>query len=480
MPESQEHLRKYEKNNSAENGERINKPKIGDARPAPKITKDKNGAATGDGSSESNLPVGRYMACVHVRGDLVQMSILEGRKLIEHYAARQNDGVNQILGNIYLGRVNNVLPGMEAAFVDIGTPKNAVLYRGDVIEEAEDLDEEITEKKDVRIEEMLKVNQPILCQVVKNPIGVKGARLTQQVSIPGRFIVLVPGGSSVAVSKRLNDQERRRLRRSVEGLKKEGFGLIIRTAARGASRQDLKSDFDHLLTSWEQVEQKAKTANPPQLLYEEPHMVLRVLREQLTNDYRVVYVDDRKLFDQARNFVKSFNPTLGERIQYYDDKELGVFEKFHIHEQLKKATDKTVWLPSGGSLVIEQTEALTVIDVNTSKNVGSSALEDTVYQNNLEAAEEVARQLRLRDIGGIIVIDFIDMEIKKNRANVVAAFRQALSRDRNRTQVFDISELGLVEMTRKRVGEGLIAAISHKCPTCDGSGVVVDDDVFSS
>ncbi len=425
------------------------------------------------GRERNGKPVGRYFMCVQVRPGVAQVAVLEGRNLIEHYVSRPADDVSQIHGNIYLGRVQNVLPGMEAAFVDIATPKNAVLYRGDVQYDPEDIEQK---GKNARIEDILKARQMIMCQVTKNPIGAKGARLTQEVSLPGRFVVLIPNSTTYGISKRLPDDTRKRLRDILDRVKPSQHGLIVRTAAEHATEADLEADMKILLDQWKEIERKAAKANRPALLYREPELAVRVIREEFNPDYRGVVIDDRRLYEEVRAYVEAFNPELADRIEYYDsDQEgLSLFERHHIHEQVHKALDRKVWLPSGGSLIIEHTEALSVIDVNTGKNVGKSNLEQTVFHNNMEAAEEVAKQLRLRDIGGIIVIDFIDMEIKENRHKVVAAFREALARDKTRTQVFDISELGLVEMTRKRIGEGLLTEFSETCPDCEGRGVRID------
>ena len=437
------------------------------------------------GRERNGRPVGRYLMCVHVHPELVQIAVLQGRNLIEHYVSRPSDDVAQIHGNIYLGRVQNVLPGMEAAFVDIGTPKNAVLYRGDVQYDQEDLLEPTRTDRGrtaerPRIEQLLKNKQLIVTQVTKNPIGAKGARLTQEVSLPGRFVVLIPNSRTYGISKRLADDERRRLRSILDRVKPEEHGLIVRTAAENVSEEELQADVLRLVGHWDTIAAKAKQARGPALLYREPGLAVRVIREELNADYRGVVIDDPALYAEVRDYVGTLNPELADRIEYYDpDAEgLPLFERHHVHEQLHKALDRKVWLPSGGSLIIEHTEALTVIDVNTGKNVGTSNLEETVFNNNLEAADEIARQLRLRDIGGIIVIDFIDMEIRENRHQVVAAFREALARDKTRTQVFDISELGLVEMTRKRIGEGLLTAFAHSCPSCEGRGLVVDHSLI--
>jgi ribonuclease E len=493
----------------------VRKPQIGDTRPAPRpaepaepadtrrggrkqaakaapaarqeesgrrrgrVGKGRGGAAAVEqpaerkGRERNGKPVGRYLMCVQVRPELAQVAVLEGRNLIEHYISRPADDISQIHGNIYLGRVQNVLPGMEAAFVDIATPKNAVLYRGDVQYDAEDIEER---GEPARIEDILRPRQLIVCQVTKNPIGAKGARLTQEVSLPGRFVVLIPNSKTYGISKRLPDDVRKRLRTILDRVKPAQHGLIVRTAAEHATEAELRADMTLLLEQWEQIAAQAESAKQPMLLYREPELAVRVIREEFNADYRGVVIDDRRLYEEVKAYIGAFNPELAGRVEYYspEDQGLSLFEHHHVHEQVHKALDRKVWLPSGGSLIIEHTEALTVIDVNTGKNVGTSSLEETVFHNNMEAAEEIAKQLRLRDIGGIIVIDFIDMEIRENRAKVVEAFRNALSRDKTRSQVFDISDLGLVEMTRKRIGEGLLTEFSEICPNCEGRGVIVD------
>jgi ribonuclease E len=419
------------------------------------------------GRTRKGRPAGRYLMCVHV---------LEGRSLVEHSLATPT-GNESIDGNIYFGRVQNVLPGVEAAFIDIGTPKNGVLYRGDVAFDKADLEGGNKPK----IERALKNGQMITVQVTKNPIAHTGARLTQEVSLAGRFLVMVPNEpDTYGISKRLPDDERKRLRKILDGIRPPDAGLIVRTAAEGATREELERDVRRLRNQWEQISALTGSAKSAKLLYQEPDLVMRRIREEFTKEYRGIVIDDKALYEEIRGYVEAITPELADRIEHYDAEEEGlpIFERFHISEQLLKALDRKVWLPSGGSLIIERTEALTVIDVNTGKNVGKSNLEETVFRNNLEAAEEVARQLRLRDIGGIIVIDFVDMEIKANRATVVSSFREALSRDKTRTQVFDISELGLVEMTRKRIGEGLLTEFSETCPNCEGRGVLVDHSLL--
>jgi ribonuclease E len=450
------------------------------------------------GRERKGRPIGRYLMVVHSQPAATQIAVLEGRALIEHYVSRPADDATQIDGNVYLGRVQNVLPGMEAAFIDIGTPKNAVLYRGDVRYDKDDLEPGPSADasaptrgrlagaaQGARIEQLLKTGQTVLCQVTKNPIGTKGARLTQEVSLPGRFVVLIPGSDTYGISKRLTDDERKRLRKILDEVRPEGHGLIVRTAAEGATADELRRDVLRLCQQWDRIDTMARTSRAPALLYREPSMAVRVIREEFNRNYRGVVIDDPVLFEEVRDYVASISPELADRVEWagdpnsdWADDPLPVFERYHVHEQIHKALDRKVWLASGGSLIIERTEALTVIDVNTGKNVGTSNLEETVFRNNLEAAEEIARQLRLRDIGGIIVIDFIDMEIAANRAEVIRTFRAALARDKTRTQVFDISELGLVEMTRKRISEGLVESFSETCPTCGGRGIVFDQSLL--
>ena len=299
-------------------------------------------------------------------------------------------------------------------------------------------------------------------------------------SIPGRFVVLIPNSTTYGISKRLADDERKRLRTILDRVRPKGHGIIVRTAAEGVSAEEIERDVARLKQQWEQIEALAAKTQGPALLYREPDMAVRVIREEFNDDYRGVIIDDRALYEEVQGYVSSISPALADRVQYFDPETepLPLFERHHVHEQVHKALDRKVWLPSGGSLIIEHTEALTVIDVNTGKNVGTSSLEETVYRNNLEAAVEIAKQLRLRDIGGIIVIDFIDMEIRKNRDQVIGVFRDALARDKTRTQVFDISDLGLVEMTRKRIGEGLLESFSTLCPECEGRGLQLDEDLL--
>ena len=481
--------------NKSDNKQRVGQPVEAILDEGP-VTLDSQQLERRRGRERKGRPIGRYQMLVHVHEGVTHIAVLEGRSLIEHYVSRPSDDVSEIHGNIYLGKVQNVLPGMEAAFVDIATPKNAVLYRGDVTYERDDLDGDKSQppapkpkkprsrlsrrKDDARIEDLLSAQQSILCQVTKNPIAHKGARLSTEVSLPGRFVVLVPNSDTYGISKRLNDKERRRLRNILDKVKPSEHGVIVRTAAQDVTAEEIERDVRRLLDQWKQINELANKAKAPSLLFREPELVVRVIREEFNRDYRGVIIDDPGLYQQVKGYMETVTPALADRIEFHDSKteSLPLFERYHVAEQLRKAVDQKVWLPSGGSLVIDHTEALTVIDVNTGKNVGKSNLEETVFRNNLEAAEEIAKQLRLRDIGGIIVIDFIDMEIKKNRDEVVSSFEKALARDKTRTQVSGISELGLVEMTRRRTGEGLLESVSDACEHCAGRGVELHQSVF--
>ena len=397
-----------------------------------------------------------------------QIVVLEGPLLVEHYVARSDR--RSLAGNVYLGRVRNVLPGMEAAFVDFGESKNGVLYASDV---------RTNGRKKTRIEEALKVGDEIVVQVVKDAMGHKGARLTNQISLAGRYLVLAPASDMRGISRRLPDEERERLRRTINEIRPQGYGVIVRTAAEGASQEELEGDIARLKKTLDEIDQEIPAGGAPRLIYQEPPLVLRVIREHFTRDFRRLMIDDPDIHGQVTTYLESTDPDLLSKVQLYDD-ELPLFERFHVEDQLRKALDRKVWLPSGGHIVIDRTEALTVVDVNTGKFVGHSSLEQTVLENNLEAADEIARQLRLRDIGGIIVIDFIDMEVAKNRDAVIHKLRESLARDKTRTQVFEVSHLGLVEMTRKNVSEGLIESFSHVCPKCGGRGVVLFEEAATS
>jgi ribonuclease E len=398
-----------------------------------------------------------------------QIGVIEGRALVEHYVTRKAG--RSMVGNIYLGRVQNVLPGMEAAFVDIGKGRNAVLYAGEVNYNEEDLDGEAP-----RIEKALKPGQAILVQVTKDPIGAKGARLTTQVSLAGRYLVLQPEDSTFGISRRLPEAERIRLREILKEVRPKGLGLIVRTAAEGANADDLRADLGRLQARWETIERKARKASPPSVIYQEPELVVRVIRDIFSPDFVELVVDAPGLFERVQSYLEEVAPDLLPKVRAHDGR-LALFEQYRVTEQIHKALERKVWLPSGGSLVIDQTEAMTVIDVNTGKYVGKSNLEETVVATNLEAAEEIVRQLRLRDIGGIIIIDFIDMLFEKNQQAVVERLRSALARDKTKSQVMEVSSLGLVQMTRKRVSGGLLDSFSETCPACEGRGVVITHEV---
>ncbi len=412
--------------------------------------------------------VGRRQMLVRSVGAQTQIVVLEGPVLVEHYVARPDR--SSMVGNIYLAKTRNVLPGMEAAFLDFGAAKNGVLYASDVA-----YDRKKHRNGPPRIEESLAEGDEILVQVVKDPMGAKGARLTGAPSLPGRYLVLVPDSDSHGISRRLPEDERLRLRRVIDEVKPEGFGVIVRTAALHASAEEIAADISRLVKSWEEITAKAASGGAPRAVYEEPDLLIRVIREHFTADFRRMLIEEKAAYDNVTAYLRSTAPDLVSKVQHYND-EMPLFERYHVDDQLRKALERRVYLPSGGHLVIDRTEALTVIDVNTGKFVGSSSLEETVLQNNLEAAEEIGRQLRLRDIGGIIVIDFIDMEKEKNQQLVLRRLRETLAKDKTRTQVFDVSYLGLVEMTRKNVSAGLLEHFSEPCPHCEGRGVLVHEE----
>jgi ribonuclease E len=399
-------------------------------------------------------------------GDRDQIAILEGRDLVQHYVTRA--GARSMVGNVYLGRVQNVLPGMEAAFIDVGKGRNAVLYAGEVNYSPEDL-----EGAAPRIEHVLKSGNSVLVQVTKDPIGGKGARLTAQISMPGRYLVLVPNSDITGISRRLPDEERRRLKQILRTIRPEGQGVIIRTAAEDADEEALAADLARLLEEWKTIEKKAKRAKAPAMLYEEPELTVRSVRDLFTDEeFRELVTDSARVYELVTQYLAGIAPDLLPKVRLHQDK-LPVFEEFHVVEQIHKGLDRKVWLPSGGYIVIDRTEAMTVIDVNTGKSVGKTNLEETVVNTNVEAAREVARQLRLRDIGGMIIIDFIDMLLEQNKKKVVDALREEMAKDKTRSQIFDISPLGLLEVTRKRVSGGLLESFSETCPTCEGRGVIV-------
>ncbi|HEY4465275.1 MAG TPA: Rne/Rng family ribonuclease, partial [Streptosporangiaceae bacterium] len=408
---------------------------------------------------------------VRRRGDRTQIAVLEDGILVEHYVNRASH--QSYVGNVYLGKVQNVLPSMEAAFVDIGKGRNAVLYAGEVNFDASGL-----EGQPKRIESALKSGQSVLVQVTKDPVGHKGARLTSQVSLPGRYLVYVPGASMTGISRKLPDTERTRLKKILKKVMPEDAGVIVRTAAEGATEEELSRDVARLTAQWENIERKAKTANAPELLYGEPDLTIRVIRDVFNEDFSQMIVSGDDSWAEVEEYVGYVAPHLAERVARWEDDGKDAFAEYRIDEQLAKALERKVWLPSGGSLVIDRTEAMTVIDVNTGKFTGQGGnLEETVTRNNLEAAEEIVRQLRLRDVGGIVVIDFIDMVLESNRELVLRRLLECLARDRTKHQVAEVTSLGLVQMTRKRVGAGLLEAFSVPCECCNGRGVHVSLDL---
>ncbi len=398
-----------------------------------------------------------------------QIGVLEDGLLVEHYVT-ESQSVS-IIGNVYLGKVQNVLPSMEAAFVDIGRGRNAVLYSGEVDWEAAE-----TGNQPRRIELALKTGDQVLVQVTKDPVGQKGARLTSQISLPGRFLVYVPAGNMSGISRKLPEGERARLKQILKGALPEEAGVIVRTAAEGATEDQLKLDIERLQMQWEEITRQAEGGKAPMQLHSEPELLIKIIRDVFNEDFQQLVVSGKSATEVIRNYLSTVAPDLVERLVEHTDKE-DIFDFYRIGDQIVKALDRKVYLPSGGSLVIDRTEAMTVVDVNTGKFIGSGGnLEETVTKNNLEAAEELVRQLRLRDIGGIIVIDFIDMIQTSNQEAVRKRLLECLSRDRTKNQVSEITSLGLVQMTRKKIGVGLLETYSETCECCGGRGLVIHDE----
>ena len=406
---------------------------------------------------------------VRSKNGRIQIAVLEDNVLVEHYVARSQE--SSLIGNVYLGRVQNVLPSMEAAFVDIGRGRNAVLYSGEV-----DWDAVETGNQPRRIELALKSGDRVLVQVTKDPVGHKGARLTSQISLPGRYLVYVPGGAMNGISRKLPDTERARLKRILKEVLPESSGVIVRTAAEGATEDQLTRDVQRLTSQWEHISTQLETVQAPALLHAEPDLLVKIVRDVFNEDFSKMLIQGEDAYQTITAYLAGVAPDLLERVEKYDD-EQDPFDRFRVSEQIEKALDRKVWLPSGGSLVIDRTEAMTVVDVNTGKFVGTGGnLEETVTKNNLEAAEEIVRQLRLRDIGGIIVVDFIDMVLESNRDLVLRRLIECLSRDRTKHQVAEVTSLGLVQMTRKKLGLGLLETFSEPCEVCAGRGVIVHHD----
>jgi ribonuclease E len=415
--------------------------------------------------------VDRVMAVRH-KGDRTQIGVLEDGILVEHYVTRHSAA--SMVGNVYLGKVQNVLPSMEAAFVDIGRGRNAVLYAGEVNWDSTGL-----EGKARSIEQALKSGDTVLVQVTKDPIGHKGARLTSHIALSGRHLVYVPNGNASGISRKLSDVERKRLRDVLKNLVPDGAGVIVRTAAEGASEDDLARDVKRLQAQWDDIQTKAHDGHAPALLYGEPDLVIRVVRDLFNEDFREVVIQGDVAYDEVESYLSHVSPELVPRVRRHTGT-ADLFAEFRVDEQILKGLDRKVYLPSGGYLVIDRTEAMTVIDVNTGKYTGAGGnLEETVTRNNLEAAEEIVRQLRLRDLGGIVVIDFIDMVLESNRELVLRRLTECLGRDRTKHQVTEITSLGLVQMTRKRIGQGLLEAFSEPCEHCKGRGVLVHTEPVS-
>jgi ribonuclease E len=403
---------------------------------------------------------------VREKDNRIQIGVLEDNVLVEHYVARSSEA--SLIGNVYLGKVQNVLPSMEAAFVDIGRGRNAVLYSGEV-----DWDSVETGNQPRRIELALKPGDKVLVQVTKDPVGQKGARLTSQVSLPGRYLVVVPNGSMNGISRKLPENERARLKKILKEVLPEGVGVIVRTAAEGATEEQLTIDVNRLTSQWASIQEKVESGAAPALLHSEPDLLIKIVRDVFNEDFQKMVIDGEESRATITAYLEQVAPELLERVEAYSG-DVDAFVEYRVTEQIEKALDRKVWLPSGGSLVIDRTEAMTVVDVNTGKFVGSGGnLEETVTKNNLEAAEEIVRQLRLRDIGGIIVVDFIDMVLESNRDLVHRRLIECLSRDRTKHQVAEVTSLGLVQMTRKKVGLGLLETFSEACDICAGRGVIV-------
>ena len=406
------------------------------------------------------------MMLVRSKDDKIQLCVLEDKVLVEHYVAQTHDG--SLIGNVYLGNVQNVLPSMEAAFVDIGRGRNAVLYSGEVNWEADGLDGQPR-----KIELALKSGDTLLVQVTKDSVGQKGARLTSQVSLPGRYVVYVPNGNMNGISRKLPESERVRLKKILKDIVPEEASVIVRTAAEGATEEQLTLDVARLQAQWDGIQKKIKKATPPTLLHSEPDLLVKIVRDVFNEDFQKMVISGADAQAVITEYLESVAPDLLERVEIYDGKE-DLFERHRVGEQIGKALERKVYLPSGGSLVIDRTEAMTVVDVNTGKFVGSGGnLEETVTKNNLEAAEEIVRQLRLRDIGGIIVVDFIDMVLESNRDLVSRRLIECLGRDRTKHQVAEVTSLGLVQMTRKKLGLGLLESFSEPCEVCSARGAIV-------
>ena len=418
---------------------------------------------------------------VNVDHDETRVAVLEEGVLVELYIERTSN--QRVVGAIYKGKVDNVLPGMEAAFVDVGLDRNAFLYVADAIpaHEGDEDEAEVEAPKGASIKDLLKVGQELVLQVTKEPIGTKGARVSSHITLPGRYLVLMPTVDYIGISRRIGDEgERSRLRALAEKIKPAGMGLIVRTVAEGHEEQDLAADVKFLVRVWNKILSRARTTGAPAILHRDLGLVFRVVRDVLGPDTERLVVDSRHEHERILDLLDDISPDLKDRVTLFDAHDRSVFEIYGIETEIEKALRKRVWLRSGGYLVIDQAEALTVIDVNTGKYVGSTNLADTVLRTNLEAAREIARQLRLRDIGGIIIVDFIDMEVADHRQKVLAALNEALKGDRTKTNVLGITQLGLVEMTRKKVTYGLDDVLQKLCPYCEGKGKILSEETMAA
>ncbi len=417
---------------------------------------------------------------VSVDQDETRVAVLEDSALVEFYIERPV--TQRVVGNIYKGRVDNVLPGMQAAFVDIGLDRNSFLYVDDAVipKNGDDEDEIDEDLKNLTIKDILKVGQEVVVQVVKEPIGSKGARVSRHTTLPGRYLVFMPNVDYVGISRRIQDEkERDRLRKMAEAVRPAGVGLIVRTVAEGKSQRELEGDVAFLRRLWNRVQQRSKTCKAPSLLHRDLGLVYRIIRDLFSEDVSRLYVDDCHERDRILDLLDYISPSLKDRVLFFTEKERSLFDFYGLTSEVDQALKKRVWLKSGGYLVIDQTEALTAVDVNTGKFVGTTNLADTVFKTNIEAAKEIARQLRLRDIGGIIIIDFIDMERSEHRQEVLRLLEEHLRRDRTKAHILGLTQLGLVEMTRKKVRQGLEAAMLRPCPYCEGKGKVMSEETMA-
>jgi len=423
---------------------------------------------------------------VNVDDDETRVAVLESGLLVEIYLERPPH--QRVVGNIYKGKVDNILPGMEAAFVDIGLERNAFLYVDDAMEArtGDEADDDAVFRvrahsiKDQSIKDLLKVGQDVIVQVTKEPIGNKGARVTTHLTLPGRYLVLMPTVDYVGVSRRIEDEhERERLRKLAEEIRPSGIGLIVRTVAEGKDESALRGDLKFLLRLWNRLRGKARRVKSPQLLHRDLGLVFRIVRDLFTEDVDRLYVDGRYEYEKILELLEYISPGLKDRVQLFDSRDRSVFDLYGLEAEIEKALQRKIWLKCGGYLIIDHTEALTSIDVNTGKYVGSTNLENTVYKTNMDAAREIARQLRLRDIGGIIVVDFIDMEDEKHQQKVLQALEEELNRDRTKANVLGLTRLGLVELTRKKVRQGVDQVMQRECPYCEGRGRVLSEETMS-